>query len=122
MLDEPLSSLDASIQAQIVELLETLQEKLKLTYLFIAHDLAMVKQISDRVAVMYNGQIVELADAEELFENPIHPYTKKLLSAIPVPDPSIETMKKNQVETEEQLQTYQGTEFKEVKPNHWVSC
>ncbi|WP_311198597.1 ABC transporter ATP-binding protein [Jeotgalibaca sp. MA1X17-3] len=122
VLDEPLSSLDASIQAQIVDLLESLQEKLKLTYLFIAHDLAMVKQISDRVAVMYNGQIVELADAEELFENPIHPYTKKLLSAIPVPDPSIEAMKKNEEETEEQLQTYHGTEFKEVKPNHWVSC
>ncbi|MDN6293447.1 MAG: ATP-binding cassette domain-containing protein [Alkalibacterium sp.] len=122
VLDEPLSSLDASIQAQIVELLESLQEKLKLTYLFIAHDLAMVKQISDRVAVMHEGRIVELADSEELFSNPIHPYTKKLLSAIPIPDPSIEAMKKNKKDTEEELQNYQGTEFKEVEPHHWVSC
>ena len=122
VLDEPLSSLDASIQVQIVELLEGLQDKLGLTYLFIAHDLAMVKQISDRVAVMYNGQIVELADSEELFSNPIHPYTKKLLSAIPVPDPTFEATKKDVAETDEELKAYIGKEFKEVKPHHWVSC
>lgn len=121
VLDEPLSALDASIQAQIVELLENLQEQLGLTYLFIAHDLAMVKQISDRVAVMYKGQIVELADAEELFAHPIHPYTKKLLSAIPVPDPAFEATRKSVAETDEELATYVGTEFKEVRPHHWVA-
>lgn len=122
VLDEPLSALDASIQAQIVELLEQLQEQLGLTYLFIAHDLAMVKQISDRVAVMFKGQIVELADAEELFANPIHPYTKKLLSAIPVPDPAFEATRKSVAETDEELAAYVGTEFKEVRPHHWVAC
>lgn len=122
VLDEPLSALDASIQAQIVDLLEDLQEKLGLTYLFIAHDLAMVKQISDRVAVMYNGQIVELAASEELFANPLHPYTKKLLSAIPVPDPAFEATRKDVEETNEELLHYQGGEMKEVEPHHWVSC
>lgn len=123
VLDEPLSALDASIQVQIVELLEELQEKLGLTYLFIAHDLAMVKQISDRVAVMYNGQIVELADAEELFSNPIHPYTKKLLSAIPVPDPVYETSKKmTSLVTDEKADFYpKNSVFKEVAAHHWVA-
>ncbi|MGP6147136.1 ABC transporter ATP-binding protein [Jeotgalibaca sp. A122] len=122
VLDEPLSALDASIQAQIVELLEELQEKLGLTYLFIAHDLAMVKQISDRVAVMYNGKIVELADAEELFANPVHPYTKKLLSAIPIPDPTYEANREAVVKVESELKEYQGESFKEVSPHHWVYC
>jgi len=88
--DEPISSLDVSIQAQIVNLLIKLQKEMGLTYLFIAHDLSMVKHISDRIAVMYLGSIVEIAKCAELFENNKHPYTKALLSAIPIPDPDIE--------------------------------
>ena len=88
--DEPISALDVSIQAQVVNLLMKLQRELKLTYLFIAHDLSMVKHISDKVGVMYMGHIVEMAASDELYSNPMHPYTKALLSAIPVPDPEIE--------------------------------
>ncbi|MDE6937588.1 MAG: ATP-binding cassette domain-containing protein [Lachnospiraceae bacterium] len=92
--DEPISALDVSIQAQVVNLLIELQEKKGLTYLFIAHDLSMVKHISDRVGVMYLGNMVEFAASDELYEHPIHPYTKALMSAIPIPDPDVEHEKK----------------------------
>ncbi|NQX45489.1 ABC transporter ATP-binding protein [Paenibacillus tritici] len=123
--DEPLSALDMSIQAQVVKLLEDLQQRLGLTYLFIAHDLSMVKHISDRVAVMYNGRIVELAESEELYTNPQHDYTKSLLAAIPVPDPKIEAAKKRVL-----LEEHSGggdkynldqSSLVEVSPGHWVA-
>lgn len=122
--DEPLSALDVSIQAQIVELLEDLQHRLGLTYLFIAHDLSMVKHISDRVAVMYAGKIVELAESEELYSNPQHPYTKSLLAAIPIPDPKVEAKKKRVLMEESNVSDkYQlkHSELVEVTTGHWVA-
>lgn len=122
--DEPLSALDVSIQAQIVKLLEELQQRLGLTYLFIAHDLSMVKHISDRVAVMYKGKIVELAESEELYANPMHAYTKSLLAAIPVPDPAVESRKAFVPLIDSSIQDPYGLErsqFVEVTPGHWLA-
>lgn len=123
--DEPLSALDVSIQKQVVDLLKDLQQRLGLTYLFIAHDLSMVKHISDRVAVMYGGKIVELAESEELYANPQHPYTKMLLQSIPIPDPAVEKQKKRQVMTEEELMVNRfnldNTQLVEVSKDHWVA-
>ena len=141
--DEPISALDVSIQAQVVNLLEELQEKRGLTYLFIAHDLSMVKHISDRIGVMYLGYLVELADSEELFNNPVHPYTKALLSAIPIPEPEIEKNRRRiMLEGTLPSPINLGNEckfasrcpycadrcksaqppLKEIKPGHFVAC
>ena len=141
--DEPISALDVSIQAQVVNLLEELQEKRGLTYLFIAHDLSMVKHISDRIGVMYLGYLVELADSEELINNPVHPYTKALLSAIPIPEPEIEKNRRRiMLEGTLPSPINLGNEckfasrcpycadrcksaqppLKEIKPGHFVAC
>jgi oligopeptide transport system ATP-binding protein len=139
--DEPISALDVSIQAQVINLLEDLQEQFNLTYLFIAHDLRVVEHISDRVAVMYLGQIVELSDSQELYAKPLHPYTEALLSAIPIPDP---TTKRRRIILEgdppSPIHPPKGCRFhtrchkrfercdkeeptlREVAPRHWVSC
>jgi len=141
--DEPISSLDVSIQAQVVNLLEELQEKLGLTYLFIAHDLSMVRHISDRMAVMYLGKIVELADRDDLYLNPLHPYTQALMAAVPVPDPDI-VKKRVRIILEgdipspanpppgcnfntrcpitEEICFQEDPEFIERKPGHWAAC
>jgi oligopeptide transport system ATP-binding protein len=141
--DEPISALDVSIQAQIVNLLIKLQQDLGLTYLFIAHDLSMVKHISDRVGVMYLGGMVELASSHDLYEKPLHPYTQALLSAIPVPDPEIERKKtriKLEGEVPSPINTKPGCKFaprcryampvcadqtpiiKEIEKEHYVAC
>ncbi len=122
--DEPVSALDVSVQAQVINLLNELKESLGLTILFIAHDLSVVKYFSDRIGVMYFGKMVELADAEELFRNPMHPYTRSLLSAIPLPDPRTEKtrqrIKYNPLESHDY--TVNKPSFREVLPGHFVMC
>lgn len=116
--DEPIASLDVSIQAQIINLFQTLQRENRFTFLLIAHDLSMVRYISNRIGVMYRGKLVELAETEELFSNPLHPYTKSLLSAIPIPDPYYERQKEIQYFHEAQMK-WDGI-VQEVLPGHMV--
>ncbi|PTX59125.1 oligopeptide transport system ATP-binding protein [Melghirimyces profundicolus] len=141
--DEPISALDVSIQAQVVNLMKKLQKEKGLTYLFIAHDLSMVKYISDRVGVMYLGNLVELADSQELYDNPLHPYTEALLSAVPIPDPDVEQRRERIIlkgDVPSPIDPPSGCRFRtrcpkvmdvcaqevpkwqEVRPMHWVAC
>ncbi|MGT2729502.1 ATP-binding cassette domain-containing protein [Streptococcus phocae subsp. salmonis] len=119
--DEPISALDVSVRAQVLNLLKKMQQEKGLTYLFIAHDLSVVRFISDRIAVIYKGVIVEVAETEELFINPIHPYTKSLLSAVPIPDPILERQKKLMV-YDPNCHDYSVDKpsMVEIKPNHFV--
>ncbi|MGE7837308.1 ABC transporter ATP-binding protein [Viridibacillus arvi] len=116
--DEPISALDVSIQAQVVNLLKQLQKEFNLTYLFIAHDLSMVKYISDRIAVMYRGKIVEIGLADDIYHSPVHPYTKSLLSAIPLPDPLSESKRTRISYVHEDLD--ESASFYEVAHKHFV--
>lgn len=141
--DEPISALDVSIQAQIVNMLEDMQEELGLTYLFIAHDISVVKHISDRVGIMYLGMLVELVDADEIYKRPLHPYTKTLLSAVPVPDPEV-NRRSERIKLKGEIPSainppsgcrfhercpyataicrQEVPEFLEVEKNHFVAC
>lgn len=122
--DEPISALDVSIQAQVVNLMKRLQKEKGLTYLFIAHDLSMVKYISDRIGVMYFGKLVELAHSDDLYKHPLHPYTKSLLSAIPLPDPDYERSRKR-IPYDPSVHQYTDQdrpEMREVAPGHFVYC
>ena len=141
--DEAVSALDVSIQAQVINLLEDLRDEFDLTYLFISHDLSVVRHICHRVAVMYLGHVVELADGDELFENPMHPYTQLLLNAVPIPDPEIEKSRAHEIikgEIPSPINPPPGCVFhprcpsaidvcksefpplRELKPGHWVAC
>ncbi len=141
--DEPVSALDVSIQAQIINLLEDLQQRLGLTYLFIAHDLSVVRHISDRVVVMYLGKVVEVADRQALYEDPLHPYTRALLSAVPIPDPALEARREHTVlrgevpsplspppgcvfhprcPRAEAICSAQVPQLREIKPGHRGAC
>ena len=122
--DEPISALDVSIQAQIINLLTDFQQKEKLTYLFIAHDLSMVKYISNRIGVMYRGKIVEMATSEQLFHKPLHPYTRSLLSAIPLPDPISERTRRRTAYVPEKEHDYSKEQptWRELAPGHFVSA
>ena len=122
--DEPISALDVSIQAQVINLLNDLRERLGLTILFIAHDLSVVKYFSDRIGVMYFGKMVELADSDELFKNPMHPYTKSLLSAIPLPDPVYEKQRTRVTYNPlaEHDYSVDTPTFREIAPGHFVYC
>lgn len=141
--DEAVSALDVSIQAQVINLLEELRDEFNLTYLFISHDLSVVRHLCQRVAVMYLGSMVELAETDELFDNPMHPYTQALLEAVPIPDPTIEKARAHKIITGEipsPINPPPGCvfhprctiaveeckklvpEFREVKPGHWVAC
>jgi len=122
--DEPISALDVSIQAQVINLLNKLRHERNLTILFVSHDLSVVKYFSDRIAVMYFGRIVEMASSKELFANPLHPYTKSLLSAIPLPDPDFEKQRKRVTYNPLKDHDYstEGPSLREVAPGHLVSC
>ena len=122
--DEPISALDVSIQAQVINLLNELRDKMGLTTLFIAHDLSVVKYFSDRIAVMYYGKIVELASSDELFKNPLHPYTKSLLSAIPLPDPHYEKKRKRIIYNPliDHDYSIDKPQMREIKPGHLIYC
>jgi len=122
--DEPVSALDVSIQAQVINLLDDLREKMGLTIIFVAHDLSVVKYFSDRIGVMYFGKLVELADSDELFKHPLHPYTRSLLSAIPMPDPEYEKHRQRitYVPLKEHDYSVDLPSLREVSPGHFVHC